>query len=180
MTKGRSKSSKRLSSKTTLLIVGEGPDDQAFVRHMNQVFKDESSGIRANIHKESGGSPGNIISNTVRKYKNSDFDQRYIVMDSDIEIETASRKKAERHGYTIILWAPHCLEGALLDVLGEAVGRHESSRDLKQRLQPRLSGDHTKAQSYSALFPKPILENTTNSSVVAVKQALIGIGTLRT
>lgn len=170
----RSRTRKRHVVKTALLIVGEGPDDQAFVKHMNQVFREESTGIRASINKESGGSPGNVIANTTRKYKNDDFDQRFIVLDSDIPISEASQQLAEKHGYAIILWNPQCLEGALLDVLGERVQSTETSQNLKVRLHPMLDGHHTEPAAYASRFPKPVLAGATNSSIVSVRDVLTG------
>ncbi|WP_210433182.1 hypothetical protein [Vreelandella massiliensis] len=158
--------------KTALLIVGEGPDDQAFIKHMHQQLRQRHSGIKAKIEKQSGGSPGNIIDNATRKYAHQDFDQRFIVLDADIPPSQQERDKARKNGYSLIFWAPTCLEGALLDSLGERVNAHETAQQLKDRLHPRLNGDHTRPDAYTALFPKAVLEKTTNKSVVAVKRAL--------
>ncbi|WLD58623.1 hypothetical protein NFC81_02225 [Salinispirillum sp. LH 10-3-1] len=170
--KGQNK--RRTVSKTTLLVVGEGPDDQAFIKHMNQQFRNENTQRSATIKKESGGSPGNIITNTTRKYQNSDYDQRIIVLDSDIPVGAASRALASKHGFAIVLWSPTCLEGALLDVLGEPVHAHESNQALKGRLHPRLAAHHTEPEAYAGLFPKPILKEAVNASVVQVRSALTG------
>lgn len=169
---GQNKS--RQASKTTLLVVGEGPDDQAFIKHMNRALRTENRNRTANIQKESGGSPGNIITNATRKYRNAHYDQRIFVLDSDIPIDNASYKLAKQFGFEICLWSPLCLEGALLDVLGEPVNAHESSQDLKKRLHPRLAANHTEPEAYAILFPKSRLEGATNQSVVEVRSALIG------
>lgn len=166
--------SKRHAAKTALLIVGEGPDDQAFIKYMNQVFSKEGSDIRATIQKESGGSPGNIITNAIRKNKAVEFDQRFIVLDSDIAVEPAAQKRAKEKGYTLIFWRPQCLEGALLTVLGENVTQIETSQQLKQRLQSKLSGHHTESDAYSNLFTKDILTTTDNKSIKYLRDILIG------
>lgn len=162
----------RPNRKTTLLIVGEGPDDQAFIKHMNQELRADNSHIRPKIEKQSGGSPGNIITNAVRKYEHQSFDQRYLVLDSDIPISQQDHDKAKEHGYRIIQWSPVCLEGALLDVLGEKVSSNEPAASLKKRLHPLLDGHHTDSAAYQSRFPRVVLEVATNESVVAVKRAL--------
>ncbi|WP_156510001.1 hypothetical protein [Marinobacter sp. LQ44] len=43
----------RQASRTTLLIVGEGPDDQAFIKHMNQQFRADNAGVKPMIEKQS-------------------------------------------------------------------------------------------------------------------------------
>ncbi|AMQ89118.1 hypothetical protein [Marinobacter sp. LQ44] len=60
-------------------------------------------------YKQSGGSPGNIITNAARKYGHLPFDQRFFVLDSDIPISQQDHDKAKKHGYHIILWSPICL-----------------------------------------------------------------------
>ncbi|WP_220269759.1 hypothetical protein [Marinobacter nauticus] len=101
------------------------------------------------------------------------FDQRFFVLDSDIPISQQDHDKAKKHGYHIILWSPICLEGALLDVLGEKIGSDEPAASLKKRLHPLLDGHHTDSNAYQSRFPRAVLEKATNESVVAVKKALV-------
>ncbi|SER53261.1 hypothetical protein SAMN04487958_101470 [Vreelandella subterranea] len=164
----------RQASQTTLLIVGEGADDQAFIKHMHQQLRSLQSRIKPRIEKQSGGSPGNIIDNAARKYAHQDFDRRFIVLDSDIALSQQQHDKARKQGFRLILWSPTCLEGALLEVLGERVNAHEAAQQLKDRLHPRLAGHHTEKAAYAGLFPRPVLEAATNTSVVDVRNALAG------
>ncbi|UDM07285.1 hypothetical protein LG409_18310 [Halomonas sp. NyZ770] len=163
----------RQAKQTTLLIVGEGPDDAAFIKHMYQQFR-PSKCIRPTIKPASGGSPGNIIDVAARKYAHQDFDQRFIVLDSDIALSQQQHDKARKQGFRLILWSPICLEGALLDVLGERVNDYETAQRLKDRLHPRLAGHHTEQAAYAELFLREVLEATTNPSVVEVRTALTG------
>ncbi|SPJ32409.1 RloB domain-containing protein [Kushneria phyllosphaerae] len=162
------------ASQTTLLIVGEGADDQAFIKHMQKQLRSPQSSIKPKIEKQSGGSPGNIIDNAARKYAHQDFDQRFIVLDTDVLPSQQQRDKAQKHGFHLIFWSPTCLEGALLEVLGERVNDHETAQQLKARLHPRLAGQHTEKTAYAGLFPRPVLEETTQPSVVEVRSALAG------
>jgi hypothetical protein len=162
----------RQTSKTTLLVVGEGPDDQAFIKHMHQLFRADNTGVKPKIEKQSGGSPGNIITNTARKYSHQSFDQKFFVLDSDVPISQQDRDKARKHGYDIILWTPMCLEGTLLDVIGKTVRQDEPAASLKKRLHPLLDGPHTDSSAYKSLFPKAILESTANESVASLKNVL--------
>lgn len=161
-------------SLTTLLIVGEGSDDKAFIDHVKSLFHQRQSGRKVTVKAGDGGSPGNIITHASRSYKNEDYNQRYLVLDADIPPTAADEKNAKAAGYQIILWQPQCLEGALLDVLNERVQAHETSQALKQRLHPRLAGHHTKPESYAVLFTQPVLAATQNTSVAAVRDLLQG------
>lgn len=158
---------------TTLLIVGEGSDDKAFVDHLKGLFVQRGSGRKVTVKAGDGGSPGNIITHASRAYRAEDFNYRYFLLDADIPPTAADVKNAKTAGYQIILWQPQCLEGALLEVLGERVQQHETSQDLKARLQPQLAGPHTQAASYAPLFTKTVLEMTQNQSVIQVRDLLV-------
>lgn len=158
--------------KTTLLVIGEGADDQAFISHMKGLYCPRGCGRAAKIEAGDGGSPGNIITTAIRTFRSVDYDRRFLVLDSDIPPTAAEAKQAHRAGYEIILWSPQCLEGALLEVLGERVGGHETSQMLKGRLHPRLAGSHTEATAYAPFFPKPVLDAAVNRSVSVVRSLL--------
>lgn len=157
---------------TTLLVVGEGADDRAFVSHMKALFCPRNSGLRVRVEAGDGGSAGNVITNAIRSYRSEAYDRRLLLLDTDLPPTPAERKRAEQHGYEVILWKPQCLEGALLDVLGEAVGTHETSQQLKQRLHPRLAGRHTEPAAYAALFPHELLAATGNPAIAQLRVAL--------
>ena len=165
---------RRVVQKTTLLVIGEGADDQAFINHMKGLYCPRGSGRTAKVVAGDGGSQGNIITTAIRTFNGVDYDRRFLVLDSDIPPTAAEAKQAHRAGYQIILWSPQCLEGALLEVLDERVGEHETSQMLKGRLHPRLAGPHTSVAAYGPLFSKPVLDATSNRSVSEVRAVLQG------
>jgi len=162
----------RTLMRSTLLVVGEGPDDRAFISHMKQLYCPRDSGMSVKIEAGDGGSPGNVITHAIRKYQGKGYDRRLFLLDADLPPDEADYKRAAKEGYQIILWQPQCLEGALLDTLGEAVGQHESSQQLKARLHPRLDGRHTDASAYATLFTRQILDSACNAAVTKVREAL--------
>lgn len=154
--------------KATLLIVGEGADDKAFVTHMKNLFCPRGCGLSVKVEAGDGGSPGNIIANASRSFSSVDYSRRVIILDADIPPSQSEIGEARKKGYEIFLWSPKCLEGALLEVLGERVGQHETSQQLKDRLHPRLKGHHTEYKAYEVLFSKPVLEKAENGSIKCV------------
>lgn len=158
---------------TTLLVVGEGADDRAFISHMKQLFCPRGSGLKVQVEAGDGGSAGNIISNSIRSYRGAAYDRRILLLDADLPPTEAESKRAEQAGYEIILWQPQCLEGALLEALGEPVRAHEASQQLKQRLHPRLAGHHTDPAAYATLFPRTLLESTDNPALLQLRRALL-------
>ena len=158
---------------STLLVVGEGADDRAFIGHMKQLFCPRGSGLSVKVESGDGGSAGNIITNAIRSYRDSGYDKRLLLLDADLPPSDADRKRALAAGYEIILWQPRCLEGALLEALGELVRDHETSQQLKARLHPRLAGRHTDAAAYAVLFPRAVLDAAVNLSIVTLRTALL-------
>ena len=159
--------------RSTLLVVGEGADDRAFINHLKQLYCPRESGMSVKIEAGDGGSPGNVIAHAIRKYQGKDYDRRLFLLDADLPPNEAESKRAAKAGYAIILWQPQCLEGALLDALGETVAPHESSQQLKNRLHPRLDGRHTDARAYASLFTRQELDKARNAAVTQVRDVLI-------
>lgn len=148
----------RRVKQTTLIMVGEGPHDKAFLKHMQSVFDNRESGQRIRVESADGGSPKNIIRSTIKKCHHADFDRRYILIDSDVTITQQDRDIARRHKIELIESKPLCLEGMLLEVIGiQAPG---TSQQCKNILHPKLSGSPTQASAYAKLFSYEVLSES--------------------
>ena len=66
---------RRVAQHTTLLVIGEGADDQAFINHMKGLYCLRGCGRSAKIEAGDGGSPGNIITTAIRAFKGVDYDR---------------------------------------------------------------------------------------------------------
>ena len=140
---------------TTLIIVGEGPHDKAFLNHMKSLYDDRTTGQKVKIDSADGGSPADIINTIIRKFRNTEFDKRYILLDSDIPIKQQDRERAKKAKIELIESTPVCIEGMLLEVIGHRVPR--TNQACKGALHPQLSGKPTTAKSYTTLFTKELL-----------------------
>lgn len=160
------------AASATLLVVGEGADDKAFITHLKSLYCPRGSGHVVKVEAGDGGSAGVVINHAIRSFKGQAYDRRVLVLDEDLPPSAAESHKARQAGYEIILWSPQCLEGALLTVLGEQVNPHETSQHLKQRLHHRLNGPHTQAAAYAQLFPLALIDQTHNASLVAIRDRL--------
>jgi len=147
---------------STLIIVGEGACEKAFLGHLKQLFSNNTN-QKVKIDSADGGSPYDIVNTTVKKTKHIAYDKKYILIDSDIAIDEKTKKLAKENNIQIIESIPLCLEGMLLDVLGQKVPI--TSIQCKNLLYPQLSGSPTDKESYQVLFGKNILENSANGSI---------------
>ncbi|KKA43467.1 RloB domain-containing protein [Salinivibrio sp. KP-1] len=156
----------RRVSVTSLLIVGEGVHDRAFLNHMKGLYDDRHNGQTIKVESSDGGSPGNII-RAACKQKEAAYDRRFVLMDGDVEITEKDWSSAKKHGIEIIISNPVCLEGMLLSVLGERAGVDGSQ--CKAKLKPYLGGPPTNKASYEKSFPKPVLDETDKEEIVKLR-----------
>lgn len=147
---------------TTLIIVGEGACEKAFLGHLKQLFSNNTN-QKVKVDSADGGSPYDIVNTTVKKTRHIAYDKKYILIDSDIVIDEKTKKLAKENNIQIIESMPLCLEGMLLNVLGQKVPL--TSVQCKNILHPQLSGAPTDKDSYGTLFTKNVLENSSVSSI---------------
>ena len=162
--------SKGKAKLATLLIVGEGPEDEAFLKYMKRLYDRRDSGQRITINAATGGSPGDIIDEAIRRHRNTDFDRRYVLLDSDIPISKDDRDFADDNNIELIESAPHCLEGMLLEILGQPIPR--TNKRCKSILHPQLDREPTSHEAYSTLFPRKVLDKTTKEQIVTLRQII--------
>ncbi len=163
--------SKRKLQLTTLIIVGEGLHDKAFLKHMKQLYDGRATGQKIKIDSADGGSPGDIIKTTIRKNRHIAYDKQYILMDADIPLRQQDYDKAKIKKVEIILSTPYCLEGMLLDILKDDTSG--GCKDCKNRLHPQLSGSPIYPNSYSTLFTKSVLDNTDKKQISALRSIML-------
>jgi len=156
---------------SSLIVVGEGPHDKAFINHMKSLYDSRNTGQTVKIESAMGGSPLAIVKSAL-KNKHADYDKRYVLMDSDVEIPQQYLAYAKKNKVTIILSTPVCLEGMLLEVLELRVIEGATNTECKRRLHPMLSGEPTCKDSYVTLFTKQVLDDTEKEAIVDLRQLL--------
>ena len=160
----------RSANKTTLLVMGEGEHDKAFLSHMKGIYHERRSGSKITLDFSSGGSPHDIIKDTVKKSRHVDYDQKFILMDSDIPIKQEDIKAAKDSGIAILYSEPLCLEGMLLSILAQNIP--STAQKCKSVLHPQLSDKPALSKSYEPLFAKPVLDKTNHATVVTLRSLL--------
>ncbi len=160
----------RSVNKTTLLVMGEGEHDKAFLSHMKGLYHQRRSGSKITLDFSSGGSPHDIIKDTVKKSRHVDYDQKFILMDSDVPVKQQDIKAADDSDITILYSTPLCLEGMLLDVLDQKIPN--TAQKCKSTLHPQLADSPVLAKSYELLFTKPVLDKTAHTTIKALRKLL--------
>ena len=160
----------RTVNKTTLLVMGEGEHDKAFLSHMKGIYHERHSGNKITLDFSSGGSPHDIIKDTVKKSHHVDYDQKFILMDSDVPVKQQDIKAADDSGISILYSKPLCLEGMLLSILAQSI--RSTAQKCKGLLHPQLSDNPALPKSYEPLLAKPILDKTDHATIVTLRSLL--------
>lgn len=110
------KASKRKIVKKTVIIVGEGLTEKAFLEYLRQFYIKRNSGISVKIQAATGGSPESILKYINGIIEQFDYDSKAILMDTDKEWSLLLRKKAQQKKIKLIGSQP-CIEGLILEIL---------------------------------------------------------------
>ncbi|WP_216643660.1 hypothetical protein [Spiribacter salilacus] len=151
----------------SLLIVGEGAHDRAFVDHLKSLYDQRKSGQTVTVRAGDGGSPRDLLKRMVRCYQHKDYDQRVLLLDDDVGVTQPARDIARKHDIEMILSSPVCLEGMLLDVLGVSIP--STAQSCKSSLRPMLDGHPAEKRSYQRCFPQSLLDQSTNLALARLR-----------
>ena len=139
----------------TLLIVGEGDAEIAFLSHLKTLYVPRGSGVRVTLRNAHGKGPGHVIDFAVRQARQFDFDSIAVLLDTDLPWPAAAIRAANALHLVLIASAP-CLDGLLLQLLGRRVP--PQSAECKQIICQLLPGRSTDPDSYGGLFPQTLLD----------------------
>lgn len=140
----------------TLLVVGEGDSEEAFLRHLRHLYCSGGAGVTVIIRNAHGKGPENVISHAAGLIRNASFDQRVALLDTDIRWSDQVKKKARKSGIEMIGSTP-CLEGLLLSIIGKQPPA--GSADCKRAIQQLLNINLTEWEAYAAHFPRAVLDS---------------------
>lgn len=154
---------KRRSAKRTILMYGEGFDEEIFLKYLRSLYA-YNSGVSVMIRNGKGGSPKSIIFNAINEP--GDFERRIVILDNDKdeqEMEQA-RNEAKKSGVAILENLP-CLEATLLSILRPKQNFHQKkSAWCKSEFESNYMDrkKRTELNEYAKIFPKKTLDDKRN------------------
>lgn len=144
----------------TVLIVGEGDTEKAFLDHLKRLYVTRGCGVTVMTRNAHGKGPANVVDAAMRHAKNGEFDIVAVLMDTDLPWTDEVRKKARRHRICLVGASP-CVDGMLLKILGEHVP--EQSARCKDALHVRLGRKPFVREAYEQDFPRAVLDERHNT-----------------
>ena len=139
----------------TVLIVGEGACEVAFLNHLKTLFVKRGCGVTVKISNANGKGSAHVVDFALKQSQNRDYDDVAALLDTDDVWTDALKKHAKKNKIKLVPSEP-CVEGLLLEILDEF--KMDSSQHLKEKMHPKLSGKKTEATSYATLFTVELLE----------------------
>lgn len=146
---------KKRPLKETLVIVGEGPTEVAFINHIKSIYGVGNPKVTA---KSAGGKgPSNVIGDAIATLRSSGCDRVASLLDTDIPWPNSKTKEAKSKRIILIGSIP-CIEGLLLDILSQAKPTPCNNKTCKDAVHPQLDGRETERLSYQKIFTKGLLD----------------------
>lgn len=144
---------KKWKIQKTLLIVGEGYSDVAFLNHIKQFPGVCGQGTQITIKNARGYGASGVINWTIRQIANVSYDKVAVMIDTDANWDQKVASLAKKNKIQVIESDP-CLEALLLRVLGQNL---HAAKDLKTQLAPFVKNDSLTSANYAENFGRDIL-----------------------
>ncbi|MBU4251837.1 MAG: hypothetical protein KKC39_08410 [Candidatus Omnitrophica bacterium] len=150
-------------TKTTVLIVGEGGKDKAFLRHLQDIYVSREDNIAVKVECGAGGSPRSIIEKSIRLRDVRAYDRCVVVLDADRVLETDGKlkKRMKEKPPIEIIWVIPCMEALCLEIIEHPNFTRSKARvDLcKHEFSSYIPVDRqTEKHFYARIFPKTMLD----------------------
>jgi hypothetical protein len=133
----------------TLLIVGEGYHEEAFLKHIKQLLVPRGCGLQVKVKNARGKGAQHVIEWTGRQAASHGYDVVAALLDTDTDWNSSVARLAKKKKIQVFASAP-CFEAMLLRALGDVpVG---NGKALKKQLAPYVNNDATRYENYAGSF----------------------------
>jgi hypothetical protein len=107
------------NTKKTILIVGEGETEKAFLQHLKELLVSREADFVVKVECGSGGGPKGVVQKTIRLRSSRAYDKCFVLVDADRPFEPDSKleERMRKKPRVEMLKSTPCVEGLLLAVL---------------------------------------------------------------
>ncbi len=133
----------------TMLIVGEGRHEEAFLNHLKQLYVPRGCGLSLTIKNARGKGALHVIKWTAGQVANADYDMVAALLDTDTDWNAKTEKLARTKKILVIKSEP-CFEAMMLRLIGTTpIG---DAHALKKQFAPFVNNDATQRDHYAENF----------------------------
>lgn len=138
----------------TLLLVGEGATEEAFLRHVKGIYAPRGAGLKVTIKNAHGKGAQHVVEWTKRQMGIANYDSVAALLDTDKDWSQAVAKKAKSSRIRVLKSEP-LFEAMMLRLIGQSdIG---DSKTLKARLAPFVGNDPLRPENYAMRFDRQCL-----------------------
>ena len=130
--------------------------DCAFLKYIKSIYISRGCGVSAQVCNAYGKGPDHVVGHTIGQCRNADYDRIAVLLDTDLQMLPATRKRAKRKKIQVIGSTP-CIEGLLLKILGKHVPK--TSAECKGQRGVTLPARLTRPENYQEHFPRDLLDD---------------------
>jgi hypothetical protein len=152
-------------TKITILIVGEGLTEKAFLQHIKELYVNREADVVVKVECGSGGAPKSVVQKTIRLRACRAYDKCFVLVDADrpLEVNKTLKKRMHTKPPIEVLKATPCIEGLLLAILQyPKFSQHRTSSDnCKREFETKYISANRKTdpRSYAAKFSRKVLDD---------------------
>jgi hypothetical protein len=133
----------------TMLIVGEGRDEEAFLNHLKRLYVPRGCGLTVTIKNARGKGALHVIDWTARQIANANYDAVAALLDTDTDWNSKTDRLARAKKIQVLKSEP-CFEAMMLRLIGKpAVG---DAHALKKQFAVWVNNDATQSRHYEEHF----------------------------
>lgn len=139
----------------TLLLVGEGRTEEAFLNHVKQIYAPRGCGLRVTITNARGKGALHVVEWTARQRGVAAYDKVAVLLDTDQDWSDVVAKKARQARIQVLKSEP-VFEAMMLRLIHQSdIG---DAKTLKARFAPYVSNNPLSPENYATHYGQPCLE----------------------
>ena len=152
----------RRAVRRTILIVGDGDAEVAFINHLKSLYNTRQSGLAVTVKNARGKGALGVVSFTIRQGLNADYDVKVALLDTDTDWNDKTQAAARKAKVQVVPCHP-CLESVLLAMHGDTA-QSRSSAQCKLAFTARFGVPAHEASLYPKHFMFEFLEKARHAS----------------
>jgi hypothetical protein len=139
----------------TLLLVGEGRHEEAFFKHVKQLYVPREGNLIVKIKQAGGKGALHVIKWTARQTANADYDVVAALLDTDTDWNDKTEKLAKTKKIQVLKSEP-CFEAMMLRLIGKSATG--DAQALKKQFAPHVNNDATQQGNYGLNYGAECLQ----------------------
>lgn len=139
----------------TVLIVGEGYAEEAFLKHLRGLYTSRAEGRSLTVRNARGKGAAHVVSETWRIARRLPHSHVASLFDADTDLDGGAVAEAHKKKITPVSCDP-CIEAVLLRMHGDIAERNSGGH--KMAFEQRFGAPAHDARVYAKHFPRELVD----------------------